>query len=289
MRIARVKSRSGHAAAALVEGDKARLTAFSCPLDLVRALDPLYIGVELSWQGLMMGLDSEYKLLAPVDPPEVWALGFTYQRGERFTRSPILPRGPAYSAAIASNRPEVFFKTTGLRVVGPNASIGIRGDSHYTAVEPELCVIIDEDMRPILLTIGNDVSAWDIEACNPLWLAQSKTYAACCALGPLAVTLDELPKDAKVYCRVKRGAEELFNGSVALAEMRWSYEKLIHFVAAFNPLPRGSVLMTGTGIIRPGTEGLAEGDVVEIDIDGIGTLINAGELLASPVPYMPYD
>lgn len=288
MKIARVKPRVGQPVVGVVEAETVKLTAFSSPLDLLKE-DPKYSGIELSWQELLKGSNSEYQLLAPIDPPEVWAYGFTYRRGPQFAQSPVLPSGPAYSAAIASNRPEIFFKTTGFRVVGPNAPIGIRGDSRYTAVEAELCLIIDEALKPVLFTAGNDVSAWDIEARNPLWLAQCKTYEACCALGPLAVTSDELPGDAKVYCRVRRAGKELFSGSVALSEMRWSFEELVHFAAAFNPLPRGTVLMTGTAIIRPDAEGLAEGDIVEISIDGIGVLVNVGKKLTSPVPYLPYD
>ena len=289
MKLVRVQGGGEKPQVGLLEGEQVWLTGESNPLEVLRHPGLRREGRPLSWPALWSGTDSGYRLLAPIDPPEVWACGFTYQRGPQFSRSPRLPKGPAYTAAIQSDRPEIFFKTTGWRVVGPNQPIGIRGDSHYTAVEAELCLILDENARPVLFTCGNDVSAWDIEARNPLWLAQGKTFEACCALGPAAVTPDELPPQAEVHCTIIRQGQVLFQDSVPLAQMRWSFEELANFAAAFNPLPAGTVLMTGTAIIRPGTEGLAEGDLAEVRIDGIGALRNTGRKLVSKVAYLPYE
>lgn len=289
MKFGRVQINNRKPVVFFLEGDGVCLTSFTNPLDLLDSFESVTKPEpEYSWKKLLAGELPGCRLLAPVNPLEVWAYGFTYERGPQFGRSTMIPRGPAYTHAIESGRPEIFFKTTGSRVVGPNEGIGIRGDSRYTAVEAELCLIVDENARPRLFTAGNDVSAWDIEAQNPLWLAQCKTYEACCALGPLAVTRDELPPGAQIHCRVLRDNRELFSDSIPLSKMHWSYEELAHFAAAFNPLPRGTVLMTGTAIIRPDEESLAEGDLVEISIDGIGVLRNHGRRIESQVPYKPY-
>lgn len=289
MKIARVEWVSKQVEVGILDGDRLNLTGFETPLDLLVSPDMPSSDEYLPWPQLLAGVHPRARLLAPIDPPEVWAYGFTYERGPQFSRSPVIPRGPAYTAAIEAGRPEIFFKTTGFRVVGPNDNIGIRSDSSYTAVEAELCLILDSEGRPVLFTAGNDVSAWDIERRNPLWLAQSKTYEACCALGPLAVTRDELPDDARITCQVVRNGKEIFSGSITIDKMHWSFEELAHYAAAFNPLPTGAVLMTGTAIIRPDAESLAEGDITHITIDGIGTLTNMGSKIGSKVPFEQYS
>ena len=288
MKLGRLRVPDGTPKVFLLEDDDVWISDHSDPLEVLKVGNGVRREKPLRWNELLSGAVPGYKVLAPIEPPEVWAYGFTYERGPQFAKSPMIPKGDAYTAAASSNRPEIFFKTTALRVVGPNDCIGIRRDSVYTAVEAELCLIIDKEGRPVLCTAGNDVSAWDIEAMNPLWLAQGKTFEACCALGPVAVTMDELPRHAQVSCRIVRGEVELFHDSIALDKMRWSFDELADFAGAFNPLLEGTVLMTGTAIIRPDRESLAEGDVVEIAIDGIGTLTNTGRHIDSKVPTTPY-
>ena len=86
------------------------------------------------------------------------------------------------------HRPEIFFKGTDRHCVGPDEDIGIRGDSKFTAPEPELAVVINSKGKVLGYTLANDVSAWDIERENALYLPQSKVYKACCSLGPVIVT-----------------------------------------------------------------------------------------------------
>lgn len=290
MKLARVESRiKDQKVVGYLDGDKLWLTQYSSLLQVPENFEPDRTANSLEWTALLNGVDRDFKLIAPINPPEVWAFGFTYERGPQFAASPVIPSGPAYTAAINANRPEIFFKTTGFRVVGPNDGIGIRGDSTYTAVEAELCIILNKNMRPAFFTVGNDVSAWDIEARNPLYLAQCKTYEACCSLGPLAVTPEELPPDAEINCWVKRNGKVLFHGSISQSLMRWSYDELVNFAAEYNPLPEGTVLMVGTAIIRPNAEGLLDGDICEIAVDGIGTLVNRGMQLISPVPSSGFD
>lgn len=284
MKLARVQHGQQPPVVGLLDGERLLLTDERDPLAVADASRPALTGESLPWATLLAGEHEAYRLLPPIDPPEVWAYGFTYKRGPQFGRSGQLPSGPAYTAAIAAGRPEIFFKTSGHRVVGPNDAVGIRGDAAYTAVEAELCIIVDEYACPRLFTAGNDVSAWDIEVQNSLWLAQCKTYEACCTLGPLAVTEDEIPPEARVRCRVLRDDVVLFDDSVPLADLHWSYDELAAYAAAYTPLPHGTVLMTGTAVIRPGDEGLAPGDVVETIIDGIGTLRNTSRVVAPGVP-----
>ncbi len=287
-RLARLQRPGQHPRIGVVDGEQVRLTPHATALEWLENPDQGADTEAVSWPQLVAGEHERFRLLSPIDPPEVWACGFTYRRGPQFGASPAIPSGPAYEAAVDSGRPEVFFKTTGWRVVGPNDGIGIRGDATYTAVEAELCAIVGADGAQALHTAGNDVSAWDIEAKNPLWLAQGKTYEACCGLGPVAVTPDEVPADASIRCRVLRNGAIRFEGEVSISEMHWSVAEIVAFASIYNPLPPGAVVMTGTAIIRPDSESLAEGDVAEIEIDGIGVLRNRGRRLVSPVPAVPY-
>ena len=70
-------------------------------------------------------------------------------------------------------------------------------------------------------TLANDVSAWDIERENALYLPQSKVYTACCALGPVIVTADELtdPYNLEMTCTIVRNRETMFSGKTSTAKL----------------------------------------------------------------------
>src|ERR671922_26494 len=116
-------------------------------------------------------------LLAPLDPPEVWGAGITYRRSAEYYEAHTSEGGRTkgiYDHVYESERPELFFKATASRTVGPNAPIGVRADSTLTAVEPELALVVGRGGAIVGYTVGNDLSAWDIERANPLFLPQSK-------------------------------------------------------------------------------------------------------------------
>ena len=93
-----------------------------------------------------------------------------------------------YAHVYREPRPEIFFKGTARVCVGTGQAIGIRPDSKFTAPEPELALVLGATAAIFGYTLANDVSAWDIERENALYLPQSKVYTACCALGPVIVT-----------------------------------------------------------------------------------------------------
>jgi 2-dehydro-3-deoxy-D-arabinonate dehydratase len=223
-------------------------------------------------------------LALPVLPPEIWAAGVTYARSAEFrdqeTGESIYDR--AHSAA----RPEIFFKGTTARCAGPNQSIGVRRDSQFTAPEPELALVLGHRGEIVAYTIANDVSAWDIERDNPLYLPQSKIFRGACALGPCLVTPDELPEPyaVDIHCRIVRGVETIFQGTSNTARLKRSFSELIEYLLCDNPVPGGSVLCTGTGVIVPQEAALRAGDMVEIEIPPIGILRNPVERWGDPRP-----
>lgn len=218
----------------------------------------------------------EAEPIIPIAPREVWACGCTYEMSAAFRDGEHGTREGFYYQAHTAPRPEIFFKGTQRVCVGPGAKIGIRSDSTFTAPEPELALLLGSKGRVLGYTLANDVSAWDIERENPLYLPQSKVFTGCCALGPWFVTTDELvhPYAVEMGCTIQRGDSLLFEGASSTAKMGRKIEVLIEYLLRANPVPAGSVLLTGTGIIVTQEAALQPGDIVSITGSGLGTLTN---------------
>lgn len=214
--------------------------------------------------------------IIPIHPREVWACGCTYEMSASFRDAEHGTREGFYAYVYREPRPEIFFKGTSRVCVGPNKGIGIRSDSKFTAPEPELAVVLGAKGRVIGYTIANDVSAWDIERENPLYLPQSKVYNSCLSLGPYIVTPDELtdPYNLDMNCTVTREGKTIFEGSTSTAKLGRKIDTLVEYLYRANSVPSGSVLLTGTGIIVKEDAALAPGDVCSITVSGIGTLSN---------------
>lgn len=214
--------------------------------------------------------------LIPLQPREVWACGCTYESSASFRDAEHGTREGFYAHVYRETRPEIFFKGTARVCVGPGQAIGIRADSHFTAPEPELAVVLGWKGKVLGYTLANDVSAWDIERENPLYLPQSKLYSGACAIGPVIVTADELsdPYNLTMSCTIVRDGRALFSGETSTSKLHRKIETLIEFLLRSNPVPAASVLLTGTGIIVTEGEALAPGDVVSIRVPEIGELSN---------------
>ncbi len=216
--------------------------------------------------------------LSPIDQQEVWAAGVTYLRSKTAREEESASAGGAsfYDKVYTAPRPELFFKATARRVVGPGQPIRVRSDSRWTVPEPELALVISPDMRIVGYTIGNDVSARDIEGENPLYLPQAKVYKQSCALGPCITLAAAMPPRETIRIRmtVTRGDSVAFEGETGLDRMARPLEELVDWLGRENEFPDGVILLTGTGVVPPDDFSLRAGDVVSITIDGIGTLTN---------------
>ncbi|HYM92244.1 MAG TPA: fumarylacetoacetate hydrolase family protein, partial [bacterium] len=190
-------------------------------------------------------------LLLPVVPPEVWAAGVTYERSREARLAETTTVG-IYDKVYEAERPELFLKATASRCVGPNVPIGIRADSRWTVPEPELGVVLGTGGKVLGYTLGNDMSARDIEGENPLYLPQTKIYRACCSLGPTVLVTDEpVERRLTLWCRITRGTREIFRGEVSTARIRRPISELIAYLRRSNDIPPMTVLLTGTGIVPP--------------------------------------
>ncbi len=212
------------------------------------------------------------RLTVPVTPPEVWGAGVTYRRSADFREEGT----GIYDRVYVAERPELFFKATAWRCSGPGEPIGRRRDSTFTAAEPELALVLGRSGRVLGYTLANDVSAWDIERENPLYLPQSKIYNGCFAFGPVIVTPRDLadPRALVLRCRILRAGREVFRGEASTALIKRPLEEIVSFLLRSNELRTGTVLSTGTGIIQPVEVGLEEGDVVTVSCAELGELSN---------------
>jgi 2-dehydro-3-deoxy-D-arabinonate dehydratase len=228
-------------------------------------------------------LPAPFELLVPVEPPEVWCAGVTYERSRdaRIEESAVRD---VYSLVYDADRPELFLKDASCRrTVGPGEPVGIRSDSAWNVPEPEIGLVLDDDGAVTGVTIGNDVSSRDIEGANPLYLPQAKVYAGACALGPAVVSP---PPDEPFEIRMRilgESGETLFAGETSTGRMRRSFAELVEYLVRDNPVPGGSVLLTGTGLVPPDDFTLEPGHVVEIEVPGIGVLSNPVVLASSLV------
>jgi len=216
-------------------------------------------------------------ILSPVVDQEVWAAGVTYYRSRsaRIEESKDAGGGTFYDRVYSAERPELFFKATGPRVVGPGGDVRIRSDAKWSVPEPELTLVVNPAGEICGYTIGNDMSSRDIEGENPLYLPQAKFYDASCALGPCVLLSSEpLAPTTTIQIEIHRDGGPVFKGSTTLAELKRDPKDLVHYLFRDNSFPRGVFLMTGTGVVPEDDFTLARGDVIRITIDGIGTLEN---------------
>jgi len=219
---------------------------------------------------------AEAQLRAPIDQQEVWAAGVTYRRSQSARMEESEHAASAYDRVYASPRPELFFKATPHRVVGPLAPVRIRQDSKWNVPEPELALVLNSHQRLVGFTIGNDMSSRDIEGENPLYLPQAKVYNGCCALGPcISLPIGMPPEAIGIEMKVYRGDKTVFQGATSTAELARTFDDLIHWLCRDNSFPGGVFLLTGTGIVPDSDFTLQPADVIDITIDGIGTLRNS--------------
>ena len=213
-------------------------------------------------------------LLPPVESQEVWAAGVTYERS-RAGRVEESTEAGVYDRVYLARRPEVFFKATAQRVVGDQEPIGVRADSPWNAPEPELGLVLNAGGEIFGYLVGDDVSSRSIEGENPLYLSQAKVYDRSCSLGPGIVPIwaaPELPFD--IALRVQRGDAVAYEESTSTASITRPFEDLAAWLTAALTFRVGVILLTGTGIVPDQSFTLRAGDVVTVDIPGIGALTN---------------
>jgi len=219
---------------------------------------------------------SECVALAPIDGQEVWAAGVTYLRSREARERESEGAAKFYDLVYKAARPEIFFKAPARRVIANKGMVRVRKDSKWSVPEPELTLCISPRGKIVGFTIGNDMSARDIEGENPLYLPQAKIYSASCAVGPCITLAGHLPHGEECVIRmtIHRAGVEVFQGQTSLGMMARKLEDLADWLFRENDFPDGVFLLTGTGTVPPDNFTLNSGDIIRIEVTGIGVLEN---------------
>jgi len=221
-------------------------------------------------------------LVAPISPEiELWGAGVTYLRS-RDARKEESGVPDVYQRVYEADRPELFFKSNAVRARGTHSPVGIRYDSDASVPEPEVAIYINRYREIIGYAICNDMTARTIEGENPLYLSQAKIYIGSTAIGPdiTPAWLAPTPAEMKIKARILRGTAIAWEAETSLAALNRTLEDLITYLFRCQDFPHGVILSTGTGIVPPLDISLAAGDVVEIDVAGIGKLTNPVEVIS---------
>ncbi|MCS1407705.1 MAG: hypothetical protein M2R45_00865 [Verrucomicrobia subdivision 3 bacterium] len=242
------------------------------PIDFLNSLD----------KSALPSIDSvATTLLAPVDQQEVWAAGVTYFRSKTARMEESNFSATAYDKVYDAPRPEIFFKSLPEKVVDPGALVGIRGDATWNVPEPELALVINSNGAIVGFTIGNDMSARDIEGENLLYLPQAKVYDKSCAIGPCIILgpSEAEVREWEIGINIQRGKMSVFSGSTTINRIKRQFAELADYLCRSQSFPNGAILLTGTGIVPDDNFTLQPDDIIAINISGIGTLENAVALV----------
>ena len=214
---------------------------------------------------------------APIQSQEIWACGVTYFRSKVGRQEESKDSGGAdfYARVYEADRPEVFFKSTASRAVGHGQKVRIRKDSTWDVPEPELTLVVTSSGKIVGYTAGNDMSSRSIEGENPLYLPQAKTYDGSAAVGPCIYVTDKpIPTDTLIELQILREGKSVFEGEVAIDQIKRKLEDLVSYLYRETSFPYGCLVMTGTGIVPSSDFTLKTGDEIRITIQHIGTLVN---------------
>ena len=126
------------------------------------------------------------------------------------------------------------------------------------------------------------MTARTIEGENPLYLSQAKIYTGSTALGPdiTPAWLAPEPTAMSIKAKIQRGTEITWQAETSLGALNRTLEDLVTYLFRCQEFPHGAILSTGTGIVPPLDISLKAGDIVQIDMAGLGTLINKVEVIS---------
>lgn len=214
--------------------------------------------------GEVIGPLSDVDLLAPLEPGKIVAIGLNYT--EHVTELDATRKLPEF--------PVMFMKPPSA-VIGPNAPIRLANPENETHYEAELCIVIGKTATDVSeadaldyvfgYTCGNDVSDRKVQYASGQWI-QGKGYDSYCPLGPWIET--ELnPGEVQVQSRLNGEPRQ----SESTTMLIFSVPFLISYITKVMTLNPGDVIMTGT---PKGVGPMKAGDVIEVEVSGIGTLRN---------------
>jgi 2-dehydro-3-deoxy-D-arabinonate dehydratase len=221
---------------------------------------------------------AETVLASPIeDEQEVWASGVTYLRS-RDARKAESDTADLYEKVYSAERPELFPKAIGWRVIGDGEKIRVRSDSTWNVPEPEMTLVVNSRRQIVGYCIGNDVSSRSIEGENALYLPQAKIFSGSCALGP-GIQIDDPAslRSMPVSIEIHRSGKLVFKGETNTSAITRPLDQLTEYLFKEMSFPEGVFLMTGTGIVPKDDFTLEIGDTVRICIGRLTLKNTVGE------------
>jgi 2-dehydro-3-deoxy-D-arabinonate dehydratase len=212
----------------------------------------------------------------PIGTQEIWACGVSYFNSQMARReeSEAAGGGDFYAHVYHADRPELFFKSTAHRAAGHQQAVRIRKDSSWNVPEPELTLVVSPAGKILGYTVGNDMSSRSIEGESPLYLPQAKTYEQSAGIGPgILVAATPLSPDTEIRMSVFRDNAAVFCGQTKISAINRTFESMVAYLYRELEFPVGAYLMTGTGIVPASEFTLEPGDRIEIEITGVGKLV----------------
>jgi 2-keto-4-pentenoate hydratase/2-oxohepta-3-ene-1,7-dioic acid hydratase in catechol pathway len=215
---------------------------------------------------------AELSLAAPVpDPEKIICIGLNYRDHAEETGQEI-PEAPMWFAKFRNS-----LRGSGADIVLP------RAHPEYVDYEAELAFVIGRAARNVTAEEAlshiagvmpfNDVSARDLQLQNPLWTSGKAidSFAPC---GPALVTLDEIGELGSLKLRTRIDGETVQEGTTA--NLIFGPAELLAWLSRTITLVPGDIIATGTpaGVGAAKGRFLREGNLVEVEIDGVGTLRN---------------
>ena len=217
--------------------------------------------------------------VVPIRIPQmasVWAAGVTYKISEE-ARERESKNSTIYTRVYHAERPELFEKAIGYEVVPNGEAVGIRFDASWSVPEPEFTVVYTAHLNVIGFTIGNDMSSRDIEGANPLYLPQAKSYERSCAIGARIWLVPNATEwqIVNMAIQIERDGQTLYSGNTTTEQLNRTLSELTDYLGRCKSFPYGVCLLTGTCLVPPDTFTLSHGDIVRIQIEHIGELVNS--------------
>jgi 2-keto-4-pentenoate hydratase/2-oxohepta-3-ene-1,7-dioic acid hydratase in catechol pathway len=215
------------------------------------------------------------KLLPPIpDPPKIICLGLNYADHAKEGGVPI-PKDP------------VLFSKYATALIGHGDAIVLPPVSKEVDYEAELVIVVGKRGRGLAghqamdyiagYTIGHDVSArdWQLKKDGKQWMV-GKTFDTFAPTGPVLVTADEVPDPHNLGIRLRLNGQTMQNSNTK--QMIFSVDAVLAYLSQVFTLEPGDLIFTGTppgvGFARKPPVFLQAGDVVEVEIDGLGVLRN---------------
>jgi 2-keto-4-pentenoate hydratase/2-oxohepta-3-ene-1,7-dioic acid hydratase in catechol pathway len=215
------------------------------------------------------------RLLAPIpDPPKIVCIGLNYRDHAAESGAPI-PKEP------------VLFSKFATAIIGPDEAIRLPAVSREVDYEAELVLVVGKRCRHIRaadamehlagFTIGHDVSArdWQHKKDGKQWLA-GKTFDTFAPIGPVMVTADEVADPQNLDIRLRLNGQTMQDSNTR--QIIFGIDELIAYMSQVFTLETGDLIFTGTppgvGFARKPPVFLKDGDVVEVEIEGLGVLRN---------------